>query len=182
MKEKMKIPVVNGVEEIIRNPLIKGGKANFIQVYLNEIPYFRAGEEKHCKILEKFLEEVNINDFEKAKRDSGCFHSYFVPAKKEKLYELVGCGIIEEATLIKENINELEGRGHIAIRGYSEEYNLYPNIKHLSKILKHFGEPLIFAGSGYWTEEQRGFVEDYDEENVDDGIFDGEPLENEEAF
>lgn len=171
------IPVVSGVEEVIRNPLINGGEANFIQVYLNKIPYFRAGEEKHCKILEKFLNEVNINDFEKAKRN-GSFYSSFVPAKKGKLYDLVGCGIIEEATLIKKNIDELNGRGHISIRGYSEEYNLYPNIKHISRILKYFKEPVIFSGSEYGTEEQRGFVENYDEyEDLDN--FEGEPLENE---
>ncbi len=178
----MEIPIVSGVEEVIRNPLINGGKANFIQVYLDNAPYFRAGEEKHYNLLEKFLKEVNIDDFEKVKRDDSCFHSSFVSDKKGKLYELVGCGIIEEATLIKKNIDELDGRGHIAIRGFSGEYSLYPNIKHISKILKYFGEPVIFVGSEYWTEEKRGAVENYDEENTEDGIFDGEPAENEEAF
>ena len=172
----MKIPIVSGVEEIIRNPLINGGEANFVQIYVNNNPYFRAGEEKHSKILEKFLNEINIKDFEKSKREDGCFQSHFVPAKKGKLYELVGCGIIEEATLIKKNMDELDGRGHIAIRGYSGEYNLYPSIKHISKILKYFKEPVIFSGSEYWTEEERGFVENYDGEDLDE--FDGEPLED----
>ena len=173
----MKIPIVSGGEETIRNPLINGGEANFIQIYVNNNPYFRAGEEKHCKILEKFLNEININDFER-ERGEEVFER---PVKKGKLYELVGCGIIEEATLIEKNIDELGGRGHIAIRGYSEEYNLYPNIKHISKILKHFENPLIFAGSGYWTEEERGFVEGYDERK-DLDVFDGEIPENGEAF
>jgi hypothetical protein len=164
---EMEIPIVSGLNDV-GSPLINGGEGNFIQVYFNNVPYFRAGEEKHYKLLENFLKEVNINDFEKDKKSHG-FHNFFIPIKKGKLYELVGAGVIEEATIIKENINELSGKGHIAIGGYSTDYDLYPSIKHISKILKHFKEPLIFVGSEYLTEEERGFVEspeNYEEEGL----------------
>jgi hypothetical protein len=159
------IPIVSGVD-VIRNPTINSGEGNFIQIYFNSIPYFRAGEEKPNRLLEDFLKEVGINDFEKEKEYGavGFPAYYFVPSKKGKLYELVGAGIISEATIIPENVDELEGRGYIAIRGYSEEYNLYPSVKHISKILKHFEDPLIFVGSEYWTEEERGYVENYGQE------------------
>jgi len=149
----MEIPIILGLD-LIRNPLINRGRGNFIQVYFNSLPYFRIGEEKHYHLLEKFLKEVNINDFEKEGEH------LFIPAKKGNLYELVGGGIIEEATIIKKNINELSGRGYIAIRGYSQDYNLYPSIKHLSRILKYFEDPLIFVGSEYWTEEKREIIEE----------------------
>jgi hypothetical protein len=172
---KMEIPIVSGVD-CIRNPTINDGQGNFIQIYFNNIPYFRAGERNHYELLEDFLKEVSINDFEKEKKEGIGFYDTFIPVKKGSLYELVGAGTIEEATIIKENINELSGRGHIAIRGYSEKYNLYPNIKHISKILKHFEDPLIFVGSEYWTEEERGFVENYGQEE-DMGGEDEEPLD-----
>jgi hypothetical protein len=159
----MEIPIVSGVD-VIRNPIINGGEGNFIQIYFNNLPYFRAGERKHYELLEDFLKEVEINDFEKEKINVTSFYNISIPVKKGSLYELVGAGTISEATIIKENIDELDGRGHIAIGGYSEKYNLYPNIKHISKILKHFEDPLIFVGSEYWTEEERGFVENYNNE------------------
>lgn len=159
----MEIPIVSGFD-VIRNPIINGGEGNFIQIYFNNIPYFRAGEREHYELLEDFLKEVGINDFEKEKRDGNGFCNLSIPVKKGSLYELVGAGTISESTIIKENIDELDGRGHIAIRGYSEKYNLYPNIKHISKILKHFEDPLIFVGSEYWTEEKREFVENYNNE------------------
>lgn len=152
----MGIPIVSGID-CIRNPLIYNGEGNFIQIYFNTIPYFRAGEEEHHKLLEKFLNEVNITDFETVQ------NFMFVPVKKGKLYELVGAGIIEEASIIEKNTSELS-RGYIAIkRGDIKFYNLYPSIEHISKILKHFGEPLIFAGSKYLTEERKGDVKEWEE-------------------
>jgi hypothetical protein len=153
------IPVVSGID-CIRNPLINFGEGNFIQIYFNNLPYFRAGEEKHHELLEKFLNEVNITDF---KRDS--VYS-FVPAVKGNLYELVGAGKITEASIIKKNKSNELLRGYIAIRAGVDYYNLYPSVEHISKILKYFEEPLIFAGSKYMTEERRKDVEN----NWKDGL------------
>jgi hypothetical protein len=147
----MEIPIVSGVD-CIRNPLINSGEGNFIQIYFNNLPYFRAGEEKHHTLLEKFLKEANITNYETHKDHS------FIPSKKGSLYELVGAGTISEATVIKENMRELYGRGHIAIGGYSENYKLYPSIEHISKILNHFEDPLIFVGSDCWTEEKINYL------------------------
>lgn len=164
----MEIPIVSGLD-LIRNPEINNGEENFIQIYFNNLPYFRIGPEEHYNLLEKFLQEVNIaiTDFEK--------DSLIAPARKGKLYELVDAGIISEATLIKKNMDELSGGGYIAIKGYSKKYNLYPNIRHISRILKYFEEPLIFASSEYLTEEKREIIENPQWEDL--GGEDGEPLE-----
>jgi len=152
----MEIPIVSGID-CIRNPLIHNGEGNFIQIYFNNLPYFRIGLEENYKLLEKFLKEVNINNFEKG--DEGIY-----PVKKGELYELIGTGIITEASIIKKNkFNELS-RGYIAIRGDRKYYNLYPNIEHISKILKYFEEPLIFAGSKYLTEERREDFREWEED------------------
>jgi len=174
-KMEKQIPIVSGLDSF-GNPLINGGDGNFIQIYFNNIPYFRAGEEKHCNLLENFLKEANINDFEKKKKDISAFAHTFIPEKKGTLYELVGAGTIQEASGIEENIKELSGRSYTAIGGYSEDYNLYPSIEHISKMLKYFQDTLIFVGSEYWTEEERGFVENYGKEEELDNLG-GEPFE-----
>jgi hypothetical protein len=119
------IPLISGID-CIRNPTINSGEGNFIQIYFDNIPYFRAGQESHCKLLENFLREVEIEDFDKIEANRSCFTRAFIAEKDEQLYKVVGAGTISEATIIPENVRELSGRGYIAIRGYSEDYNLYP--------------------------------------------------------
>jgi hypothetical protein len=160
-KMEDEIPLVSGLDSF-GNPLVNNGEANFIQVYFNNVPYFRAGQEKHGILLEKFLKEVNINNFEKDNIHVS------IPKKHGDLYKLVGAGVIKEASSINENIKELSGREFTAIGGYSTYYDLFPSVEHISKLLKYFQDPLIFVGSEYLTEEERGFFENYgNEEDLD---------------
>jgi hypothetical protein len=146
------------------NPFFNNGKGNFIQIKFKDNFYFRVGTDEHYKILEDFLKEANITDYD----TKICYQNlyfFLYPSEKSKLYELIGCGVIEKATNIEECIEELDNPKYYAISSPSfNYYSLYPNITHLSKICKQFEYPLIFIGPTEFTEEERGFMESYEEQ------------------
>ncbi len=149
-----KLPVVSG--ENSGNPFENFGECNFIQVYVEDKPYFRAGLKSHKELLEDFLKEANIEKEDFLKRVKR--QEFFSENPNVKKYGVVGEGVIQEAYDIRENMNELGGQIYYAVRSGKTKL---PSIEHFSKILKHFKEPLIFIGSNYWTEEEKGFMAGY---------------------
>src|SRR3989344_4013111 len=157
---KRKIKVVSGN---LGSPLENFGLANFIQVYVNDKPYFRYDSKKHSTLLENLLKEFDL-PFDKFGQDN--LKSGF-PKPDGKNYSLVGEGQINDALPVtKKDINELTSSDYFyAIFPSESDYNLYPSISHLSKILPYFDRPVIFASQEYQTEEQKGFLNwDPDEE------------------
>lgn len=150
------------------SPLENFGLANFIQVYINDKPYFRYDDKKHGKLLESLLMEFNIK-FETIEKNVSAFYSIQIPKPEGKNYSLVGEGQINEAYfLTKKDVHEIKGKEYYSIFPGESDYCLFPSISHLNKILNYFDKPVIFASQGYQTEEQRGFLNwDPEEQETD---------------
>src|SRR3989344_9306429 len=167
---KRKIKVVSGN---LGSPLENFGLANFIQVYVKDKPYFRYDSKKHSTLLENLLKELGL-PFKKFNRDNllGGF-----PKPKGKNYSLVGEGQINEGYLVKkEDVHELGSQDYYSIFPSQSDYDLFPSISHLNKVLSYFDRPVIFASHEYQTEEQKGFLNwnPDEEQEIDDESFDSE--------
>ncbi len=93
------------------------GFKKFIQVYINEQPYIRAGKNlNHSLLLRLLLTEFNIKYLTKY------VDKYEIPLEKGEEYNLVGAGGIIR-------INE-----DIILTDFSQDYGFGPNLEHLLKI------------------------------------------------
>lgn len=137
------------------SPLENFGLANFIQVYIDSKPYFRYNAKKHFELLEELLTEFDLPFDILEKND---LNERF-PKPRGRNYSLVGEGQINEACRIKkDNVDELGSMEYYAIFPSQSDYNLFPSISHLKKVLDYFDKPIIFASQEYQTEEQKGFL------------------------
>jgi len=158
------------------SPLENFGLANFIQVYVYGKPYFRYDSEKHSTLLENLLKEFGL-PFEIMKVQGNGFYDLKIPKQQGKNYSLVGEGQINGGYLVKkEDIHELGAQDYYAIFPSQSDYDLFPSISHLNKVLSYFDRPVIFASQEYQTEEQKGFLNwnPDEEQEIDDESFDSE--------
>ena len=150
------------------SPLENFGLANFIQVYINNKPYFRYESREHSTLLEEILKEFELPFDTDKKYSKSAFGEINIPKPKGKNYSLVGEGQINEGHLVKkEDVSELRTQDYYAIFSSESDYGLYPSISHLNKILPYFDKQIIFASQEYQTEEQKGFL-DWDPYREDD--------------
>jgi hypothetical protein len=147
------------------SPLQNFGLANFIQVYIDNNPYFRFGDKRHAILLEELLKEFDLN-FERIekwelKRD--------LPKPKGEDYCLVGEGQINDGYLIGEGDTEEinSSSDYWVIFPGNSDYGLFPSISHLNKVLQYFDRKIIFGSQEYQTEEQKGFLRMPDIEDID---------------
>ncbi len=129
----------------------------FIQIYVNNLPYFRVSHNKPWITLEKFLREFNIS-FE---RD----FSSNVPLVDGNNYKLVGVGeIFEVHSLDKKTrdfrdkylVQESSHDNNIYIGGQWDYiykgYDLKPNAKHFLEIIDYFSKDLVFLVDDLFSE------------------------------
>ena len=126
---------------------------NFIQIYVDDFPYFRASSEKPYRILEKFLKELNVS-FETVDYTSS------FPVIEGDNYKLVGLGNISgvysldkdtKKCMDKYFIDESSDDNYIYIGGqwdyiYRDYEKLKPNEKHFLDIIDYFSKGLVFPG------------------------------------
>jgi len=156
MNEEIKI-----VSGVLGSPLENFGLANFIQVYINDKPYFRYDSKEHSTLLEEILNEFGLPFDTDKKSRKYCFNDINIPKPNGKDYSIVGEGQINEGFLIGEkDINEIRSSCDYYVLFPSEsDYGLFPSLSHLNKILSHFDRKIIFGSQEYQLEEQKGFLD-----------------------
>jgi hypothetical protein len=148
----LNIPVVSGLE-VIGNPIICDGSANFIQVYVNDFgvrkPYFRADIRSHNIILKNFLKESNIS---------------------EERCEWIGGGVISKAQIYSNRKYSGEyqwiwpnKRGY-AVSGQCGPFQKYPDIEHFNSIQHALDREVIIIYDKIRTDDVRLTNDDTDHE------------------
>ena len=143
--------------------LVEQSRLNFIQVYADGLPYFRASLKGHNLILKNYLEEMNVpfRLFDP--------HLKNVPFVKGDYYELVGLGIISKSYSLDKESKEytskylidysssdntyFDYRPEFGVECSYEEYRyINPNKQHFLEIIEYFDKGLVFLENSFLEE------------------------------